>query len=85
MGLIDGTCAEEDMLCARYLYSLFAGLTPDRAAFQGEALTCSGAARLRGLDLQADLDLCTQVDRTAIVPRRAAWVDGLSCFQAGWN
>jgi hypothetical protein len=57
-------------------------LAPDRAAFQGEALAGSGAARLRGLDLHADLDLCTQFDRTAVVPRRAAWMDGLGCFRA---
>jgi 2-phosphosulfolactate phosphatase len=80
VGLIDGTYAEEDMLCARYLYGLFSGLTPDRALFREEALQCGGATRLRGLDLHADLDLCTQFDRTAIVPRRAAWENGLSCL-----
>ena len=82
VGLIDGQYAEEDMLCARYLYGRFSGLSPDSAAFRDEALKCSGASRLRGLDLHADLDLCTQFDRTTIVPRRAAWVDGLSCFRA---
>lgn len=81
VGLIDGTYSEEDMLCARYLYGLFAGLTPDAAGFQSEARTCSGAVRLRGLDLLDDLDLCTQFDRTVVVPRRVAWGNGLNCFQ----
>lgn len=80
VGLIDGTYAEEDMLCARYLYSLFSGLKPDAAAFRDEALNCSGATRLRGLNLDADLDLCTQVDRRTIVPRRVGWIEGLSCL-----
>jgi 2-phosphosulfolactate phosphatase len=80
VGLIDGAYAEEDMLCARYLYSLFNGLKPDAAAFRDEALKSSGAARLRGLNLEADLDLCTQIDRRAIVPRRAGWIEGVSCF-----
>ena len=83
VGLIDGKYSEEDMLCARYLYGLFAGLTPDAAGFQSDALACSGASRLRGLDLLDDLDLCTQFDRTTIVPRRVAWENGLSCFRAG--
>ena len=81
VGLIDGQFAEEDMLCARYLYGRFSGLTPDSAVFRDEALKSSGATRLRGLDLHADLDLCTQFDRTAIVPRRVAWENGLSCFR----
>ena len=83
VGLIDGAYAEEDMLCARYLYGLFAGLTPDAAAFRDDVSKCSGASRLRGLNLEADLDLCTQVDRTSIVPRRVAWENGLSCFRVG--
>jgi len=83
VGLIDGQFAEEDMLCARYLYSLFAGLVPDGAAFRVAALSCSGATRLRGLNLDADLDLCTQIDRATIVPRRMEWENGLSCFRAG--
>ena len=81
VGLIDGQFAEEDMLCARYLYGRFSGLTPDSAVFRDEALKSSGATRLCGLDLHADLDLCTQFDRTAIVPRRVAWENGLSCFR----
>ena len=81
VGLIDDKLSEEDMLCARYLYGMFAGLAPDAAAFRDEAQACSGAERLRGLDLHADLDLCTQFDRTKIVPRRMAWIDGLFCFQ----
>lgn len=85
VGLIDGRYAEEDMLCARYLYSRFSGLTPDGAAFRDDALKCSGATRLRGLNLEADLDLCTQFDRTSIVPRRVAWVEGLSCFVSTQN
>ena len=82
VGLIDGKLSEEDMLAARYLYGLFMGLAPDTATFRVEALACSGADRLRGLTLEADLDLCTQFDRTDIVPRRMAWVaEGLSCFE----
>ena len=80
VGLIDGTLSEEDMLAARYLYGLFMGLAPDAAAFRAEAQACAGADRLRGLNLDADLDLCTQFDRTDIVPRRVAWTEGLSCF-----
>lgn len=80
VGLIDGKLSEEDMLAARYLYGMFMGLAPDAAAFRAEALACSGADRLRGLNLDADLDLCTQFDRTEIVPRRSVWIEGLSCF-----
>jgi len=82
VGLIDGKYAEEDMLCARYLAALYAGFAPDAALFREEALTCSGATRLRGLNLDADLDLCTQIDRRTIVPRRSAWIDGLTCLTA---
>jgi 2-phosphosulfolactate phosphatase len=72
--------AEEDVLCALYLRELFAGRTPDFALAERAARAGSGGDRLRRLGLHADLELCLQLDRRAIVPRREPWRDSLSCL-----
>lgn len=72
-----GEPALEDDLAAQYLAARLAGEQPDFSPLRQRLLTSPAAGRLRGLDLDDDLEFCCQLDTLAAVPL-VSWEDGLA-------
>lgn len=68
MGLEGREPAEEDEACSDCLSRALQGETYDFPVVRQALLSCSGAARLRRLGQDEDLDWCLTLDRSAVVP-----------------
>lgn len=68
MGLEARVPAVEDDEAAAWIADLLAGRRRDFAPVRGRLLGCDGAARLRRLGQVDDLEWCTTLDRTPLVP-----------------
>lgn len=69
MGLEAKEPAREDDLAADYLARLLAGERPDFSAYRQGLLHNDGAARLRRLGQHDDLEFCTSLDVSSLVPQ----------------
>jgi len=83
VGTVGDVPAVEDEACAQYLDALFHGHPADFVAARAEAMGGDGGDRLRRLGLDADLALCTELDRTTLIPLRVPWQGHYSLVAAG--
>ena len=78
MGRETVTPAAEDDAAAEFLAAGLAGDFPDFEPVRRALLNCDGAARLRDLNQQDDLEFCLRCDSHGLVP----WVDPAAGFAA---
>jgi 2-phosphosulfolactate phosphatase len=68
MGLDARVPALEDDEAALWLVALLEGRRPDFTPVRARILACDGAQRLRRLGQTADLEACTALDSSSVVP-----------------